>query len=75
MADFEFVSRYVMTSFNLLAFTQPQMVQGLPMNPPKGPLGNWIGVKRIMGNATLDITAEGSKPIYVTRKTDQLPHH
>ncbi|KAJ7821174.1 hypothetical protein B0H14DRAFT_2831817 [Mycena olivaceomarginata] len=57
--DAQRLQSYVMTSFNLLAFTQPQMVQGLPMNPPKGPLGNWIGVKRIMGNATLDITAEG----------------
>ncbi|KAJ6515258.1 hypothetical protein C8R45DRAFT_1086477 [Mycena sanguinolenta] len=49
---------YVMTPFNLLAFTQPQVMEGLPMKPPKGRLGNWIGVKKIMGHASLDITGE-----------------
>ncbi|KAJ7265397.1 hypothetical protein B0H12DRAFT_1230429 [Mycena haematopus] len=57
--DAKRMESYVMTHFNLLAFTQPQMMQNLPMSPPKGPLGNWIGVKKIMGHASLDITAEG----------------
>ncbi|KAF8207877.1 hypothetical protein K438DRAFT_1713412 [Mycena galopus ATCC 62051] len=57
--DAQRLQSYVMTHFNLLAFTQPEMVQNLPMSPPQGPLGNWIGVKKIMGHAALDITAEG----------------
>ncbi|KAJ7827686.1 hypothetical protein B0H14DRAFT_3144537 [Mycena olivaceomarginata] len=48
-------------AFNLLAFTQPEMMEGLPMRPPKGFFGNWIGVKAIMCRATLDITAEGGR--------------
>ncbi|KAF7335274.1 Ankyrin repeat and mynd domain-containing protein 2-like [Mycena sanguinolenta] len=57
--DAQRMASYVLTHFNLLAFTQPQMMEGLPMNPPKGRAGNWIGVKKIMGHAALDITAEG----------------
>ncbi|KAK7062302.1 ankyrin repeat and mynd domain-containing protein 2-like protein [Favolaschia claudopus] len=57
--DAQRLQSYVMTNFNLLAFTQPEMVQNLPMNPPQGPLGHWIGVKKIMGHAALDLTAEG----------------
>jgi hypothetical protein len=53
-----------MTQFNLLAFTQPEMMQNVPANPPKGPLGNWIGVKKIMGHASLDLTAEGPTPLF-----------
>lgn len=48
-----------MTHFNLMAFTQPEMMQNLPVNPPKGPGGHWIGVKKIMAHAALDLTAEG----------------
>ncbi|KAJ7922352.1 hypothetical protein B0H13DRAFT_2267582 [Mycena leptocephala] len=57
--DAKRLESYVMTQFNLLAFTQPEMMQNVPANPPKGPLGNWIGVKKIMGHASLDLTAEG----------------
>ncbi|KAF8125235.1 hypothetical protein K438DRAFT_1016723 [Mycena galopus ATCC 62051] len=61
--DAQRMESYVMTHFNLLAFTQPEMVQNLPMSPPQGPLGNWIGVKKIMGHAALDITAEGGSEV------------
>ncbi|KAJ7821181.1 hypothetical protein B0H14DRAFT_2831833 [Mycena olivaceomarginata] len=57
--DLPRLQSYVKTSFDLLAFTQRQMMEGVTMNPPKGFLGNWIGVKKIMCHATLDITAEG----------------
>ncbi|KAJ7150968.1 hypothetical protein C8R43DRAFT_1005788 [Mycena crocata] len=65
---------YVMTHFNMMAFTQPELVQGLPMNPPPGPAGNWIGVKKIMGHAALDITAEGGRdtPFVVYYQKDVL---
>ncbi|KAF7352244.1 Ankyrin repeat and mynd domain-containing protein 2-like [Mycena venus] len=59
--DAQRMQSYIMTHFNLLAFTQPEMVQNLPMSPPQGPAGNWIGVKKIMGHAALDLTAEGGQ--------------
>ncbi|KAJ7468624.1 hypothetical protein FB451DRAFT_1480147 [Mycena latifolia] len=59
--DAERLNSYVMTHFNMMAFTQPELVQGLSMTPPKGPAGNWIGTKKIMGHAALDITGEGGR--------------
>ncbi|KAJ6520960.1 hypothetical protein B0H19DRAFT_1146758 [Mycena capillaripes] len=59
--DAERMQSYIMTHFNTLAFTQPEMMQNLPVNPPKGPAGHWIGVKQIMGHASLDLTAEGGR--------------
>ncbi|KAJ7777542.1 hypothetical protein DFH07DRAFT_731156 [Mycena maculata] len=59
--DAKRMKSYVMVPFNLLAFTQPEMVKGLPMTPPSGPAGNWIGVKKIMGHVSLDITGEGGR--------------
>ncbi|KAJ7079575.1 hypothetical protein B0H15DRAFT_858273 [Mycena belliarum] len=59
--DAERLNSYIMTHYNMMAFTQPELVQGLSMNPPKGPAGNWIGVKKIMGHAALDITGEGGR--------------
>ncbi|KAJ7619519.1 hypothetical protein FB45DRAFT_1062907 [Roridomyces roridus] len=49
---------YVMTPFHMMAFTQLETAQGKPVNPPAGPTGNWNGVKKIMCNATLDLTGE-----------------
>ena len=40
------------------------------MKPPKGRLGNWIGVKKIMGHAALDITAEGSKHAFCLKTSN-----
>ncbi|KAJ7682907.1 hypothetical protein B0H17DRAFT_986325 [Mycena rosella] len=59
--DAERLNSYVMMPFNTMTFTQPELAQGLSMTPPKGPAGNWIGVKKIMGHATLDITGEGGR--------------
>ncbi|KAJ6526578.1 hypothetical protein DFH09DRAFT_168768 [Mycena vulgaris] len=59
--DAKRLNSYVVTHFNLMAFTQPELVQGLSMTPPKGPAGNWIGTKKIMGHASLDITGEGGR--------------
>ncbi|KAJ7369028.1 hypothetical protein DFH08DRAFT_1071594 [Mycena albidolilacea] len=59
--DVEQMQSYIVSHFNLLAFTQPEMMEGLPMHPPNGFFGTWIGVKTIMCRAT---RAEGSKPIY-----------
>ncbi|KAJ7145819.1 hypothetical protein C8R44DRAFT_655794 [Mycena epipterygia] len=58
--DAERLKSYVMTHFNMLAFTQPELAQNM-MNPPQGPAGNWFGTKKIMGHAALDITAEGGR--------------
>ncbi|KAJ7145820.1 hypothetical protein C8R44DRAFT_755959 [Mycena epipterygia] len=51
--DAERLKSYVMTHFNILAFTQPEL-----LNPPQGP---WFGTKKIMCHATIDITAEGGR--------------
>ncbi|KAJ7682043.1 hypothetical protein DFH06DRAFT_1160063 [Mycena polygramma] len=59
--DAKRLQSYVMTHFNILAFTQPELAQGLAMDPPKGHPGNWIGVKKIMSHAALDLTAEGGR--------------
>ncbi|KAJ7827647.1 hypothetical protein B0H14DRAFT_3873602 [Mycena olivaceomarginata] len=64
----EQMQSYIVSHFNRLAFTQPEMVEGLPMHTPKGFFGNWIVVKAIMCRATL---AEGSKPIYKTEKEEK----
>ncbi|KAJ7482253.1 hypothetical protein B0H11DRAFT_2022344 [Mycena galericulata] len=59
--DAERLKSYVMVPFNALAFTQPEIFKGYPQTTPDGPTGNWIGVKKIMCHASLDITAEGGR--------------
>ncbi|KAJ7682046.1 hypothetical protein DFH06DRAFT_1160067 [Mycena polygramma] len=59
--DAQRLQSYVMTHFHTMAFTQPEIAQGLSMDPPKGPLGNWIGVKKIMSHAAMDLTADGGR--------------
>ncbi|KAJ7682910.1 hypothetical protein B0H17DRAFT_942527 [Mycena rosella] len=44
--DAKRLKSYVMTHFNTLAFTQPELAQSLPNTPPQGPAGNWIGTKK-----------------------------
>ncbi|KAJ7167807.1 hypothetical protein C8R46DRAFT_1094207 [Mycena filopes] len=56
--DGERLKSYVLTHFQLTAFTQAEMVK---MNPANGLGGNWNGVKKIMGHASLDLTAEGGR--------------
>ncbi|KAJ6619062.1 hypothetical protein B0H10DRAFT_1947075 [Mycena sp. CBHHK59/15] len=72
--DAERLKSYVMTHFNILAFTQPELAAGHSMNPPAGPTGNWVGVRKIMGHAALDITAEGGRetPFVVYHQKDIL---
>ncbi|KAJ7257775.1 hypothetical protein C8J57DRAFT_1721091 [Mycena rebaudengoi] len=67
--------KYVMTHFNLgMGFTQPEVVQGLPGNPPKGPAGNWVGTKQLMCQAAIDITGDGGRetPFVVYYNNDVL---
>ncbi|KAJ7821180.1 hypothetical protein B0H14DRAFT_3876000 [Mycena olivaceomarginata] len=54
-----FEESYVTKHFRLLAFTELQRKQGFSTNPPKGLVGNWIGVKNMMCRATLDLTTKG----------------
>ncbi|KAF7345105.1 Ankyrin repeat and mynd domain-containing protein 2-like [Mycena venus] len=55
----ERMSSYVVTQFHLMAFTQRDIAEKYFMTPPQGVLGNWIGVKKIMSQAGLDITEAG----------------
>ncbi|KAJ7784136.1 hypothetical protein B0H16DRAFT_1491438 [Mycena metata] len=54
------LNSYVWTHFQLTAFTQAQMVA---MDPAKGDYGNWTGVKKMMGHASLDLTREGGSQV------------
>ncbi|KAJ6542689.1 hypothetical protein B0H19DRAFT_1171458 [Mycena capillaripes] len=57
----ERMNSYVVTHFNLMPFTELELAKGHFDRPPEGTLGNWIGTKKIMSHAGLDITECGSE--------------
>ncbi|KAJ7160733.1 hypothetical protein C8R46DRAFT_1223083 [Mycena filopes] len=51
----------IVTQFNLLAFNRHDLTKGNFMTPPKDTVKSWIGAKKIMCHASLEITEGGGE--------------
>ncbi|KAJ7147310.1 hypothetical protein C8R46DRAFT_1045343 [Mycena filopes] len=51
----------IVTQFNLLAFNRHDLTEGNFMTPPEDSVKSWIGAKKIMCHASLEITEGGGE--------------